>query len=76
MNYVKVIKMARGRQSKYLWVAFTPDHLQLPIFVEDSAESLGRKLGIDRHTVSKRAKLEIGIVRIRKEEDDYETRNN
>lgn len=55
-------------------MAFTPDHLQLPIFVEDSAESLGRKLGIDRHTVSKRAKLEIGIARIKKEENEHEHR--
>ena len=65
-----------GRPSEYLWVAYTPDKLQLPIFVEDTAESLGLKLGIDRHTVSKRAKLGIGIAKIRKEEDDYETRNN
>lgn len=67
--------MARGRQSEYLWVAFTPDHLQLPIFVEDTAESLGLKLGIDRHTVSKRAKLEIGIVRIRKDEINEDREN-
>ena len=56
-------------------MAFTPDHLQLPIFVEDSAESLGRKLGIDRHTVSKRAKLEIGIARIRKDESNEDREN-
>lgn len=36
---------------KYLWMAVTPDEYEFPIYIEDTAEKLGNKLGIKTSTV-------------------------
>lgn len=38
---------------KYLWLAVTPDELELPVAVADTAMELGRMLGMKGNMVSK-----------------------
>ena len=38
---------------KYIWMAVTPDELELPIAVADTAMELGRMLGLKGNIISK-----------------------
>lgn len=68
--------------SKLLWMAVTPDKYELPICVAETAELLGRYMGISKQAIIIRANRGGGITKDNKilkieiEEDDYETRNN
>lgn len=36
---------------KYLWLAVTPDELELPLAVAETADELGKMLGISGNTI-------------------------
>lgn len=50
--------------SRYLWLQVTPDKYELPVAVSDTAEGLGRIVGVSRHTVIKGVWLfEKGLIK-------------
>jgi hypothetical protein len=40
-----------GRDMKYWWLAVTPDELELPLAVAETAQELGKMLGISGNTI-------------------------
>lgn len=49
--------------SKLLWMAVTPDKYELPICVAETAELLGRYMGISKQAIIMRANRGGGITK-------------
>lgn len=47
------------QKPKFLWIAVTTDKYEFPIYIEDTAKELGKRLGITASTV-------IGSVQLNK----------